>query len=62
MQAQEVILRSLEQSQEYLTRALDGLTQEEAAWSPGVECNSIAFILWHIARTEDLFIIRIIQG
>ncbi len=62
MEAKEVIVRSLEQSQEYLDRALAGLTQEEAAWSPGAECNSIAFILWHIARTEDLFIIRIIQG
>ncbi len=61
MDAKELILRSLEQSQGYLTRALDGLTQEEAAWSPGVECNSIAFILWHTTRVEDLFINRVIQ-
>lgn len=58
MEAKDLILKSLKQSQEYLTGALDGLTQEEAAWSPGEECNSIAFILWHIARVEDIFVQR----
>ena len=62
MEAKEVILRSLEQSQEYLTKALDGLTQEEATWSPGPECNNIAFILWHVTRWEDFPVNRIIQG
>ncbi len=61
MEAKELVLRSLAQSQGYLTSALDGLTQEEAAWSPGAECNSIAFILWHIARVEDLSLNRAIQ-
>ena len=61
MEAKELILGSLEQSHEYLTKALDGLTQEEVAWSPAPECNSIAFILWHIARIEDFFVNRVIQ-
>lgn len=61
MEARKLILNSLEQSQEYLTKALDGLTQEEAAWSPVVECNSIAFILWHLSRVEDFFVNRVIQ-
>ena len=61
MEAKEVILRSLEQSQGYLARALDGLTQAEAAWSSGAECNSIAFILWHTARVEDFFVNRVIE-
>jgi len=61
MEAKELILSSLEQSQEYLTRALDSLTQEEAAWSPNAECNSISFILWHTARVEDFFVNRVIQ-
>ena len=61
MDAKEVILGSLEQSQGYLNGALDGLTQEEFAWSSKAECNSIAFILWHIARVEDFFINRVIQ-
>ncbi len=61
MEVKELILKSLEQSQGYLTRALAGLTQEETAWSPGAECNNIAFILWHTTRVEDLFVNRVIQ-
>ena len=53
METKELILSSLEQSQGYLTRALDGLSQEEVAWSPGPECNNIAFILWHMVTVAD---------
>ncbi|MFC2032062.1 DinB family protein [Chloroflexota bacterium] len=56
MEAKEVIVRSLEESQGRLTKALDGLTQEEIASSPKEECNSIAFILWHMTRAEDMWI------
>ena len=61
MDAKELILKSLEQSGGYLTNALDGLTHEEAAWSPGPECNSISFILWHMTRVEDFFVNRVIR-
>ena len=61
MQVTEMISRSLEQSQEYLARALFGLTQEEVVWSPGAECNSIAFILWHTTRVEDSLVNRGVQ-
>ena len=61
MDVKELILSSLEQSHEYLTKALDGLSQEELAWSPAPECNSIAFILWHTTRVEDFFVNRVIQ-
>ena len=61
MEVIELIQRSLEQSQRYLTNALDGLTQEEANWNPGPECNSIAFIFWHTVRVEDRFINSVIQ-
>jgi uncharacterized damage-inducible protein DinB len=61
MDIKELLLRSLEESQGYLTKALDGLTQEEATWSPSSECNSIAFILWHTIRVEDFFVNRVIQ-
>lgn len=61
MEASEVIVRSLTQSREYLNRALEELTQEEAAWSPSGECNCIAFILWHMTRVEDFFVNRVIK-
>jgi len=60
MEAKELLLMSLEHSQGYLAKALDGLTQKEIAWKPKNECNSIAFILWHIARVEDYFVNRVI--
>ena len=58
----ELIIESLRHSRRYLLTALDELTLEECAWSPGIECNSIAFILWHIARVEDVFINSVLQG
>jgi uncharacterized damage-inducible protein DinB len=61
MDAKEVLLRSLEESNRYLTKALDGLTQAEATWSPSPECNSISFILWHMTRVEDFFVNRVIR-
>ena len=61
MEAKELLLHSLEQSQGFLEKALDGLTQEEAEWSPTPECNSIAFILWHTFRVEDFFINRVVK-
>jgi uncharacterized damage-inducible protein DinB len=61
MQLAEAMIKSLEQSQGYLSKALDGLTQEEAAWSPAAESNSMAFILWHVTRVEDFFVNRVIQ-
>jgi uncharacterized damage-inducible protein DinB len=61
MDAKELLLQSLEESHGYLTKALNGLTQEEASWSPSPECNSISFILWHMTRVEDFFINRVIQ-
>lgn len=61
MEAKELLLRSLEESQGFLAKALDGLTQEEIAWRPKAECNSIAFILWHLIRVEDIWVNRVIQ-
>jgi len=61
VEAKELIIISLEQSQRFLTNALDGLTQEETAWSPNPECNSIAFILWYVTRVEDTFVNCLIQ-
>jgi hypothetical protein len=61
MNAKEMAVASLNQSEGYLKRSLEGLTQEDAAWRPNDDCNSIAFILWHTARVEDFFISRVIQ-
>ena len=61
MQAEELIVKSLEQSQRFLNNTLEGLTQDEFAWSPTSECNSIAFIFWHTVRVEDAVVNSAIQ-
>jgi len=62
MDVKEVLIRSLNESWKYLIEATDGLTQEEIAWAPAPHCNSIAFILWHLARVEDAWINSIIRN
>ena len=39
-----------------LKRALDGLDEYELHWRPTLESNSIDWIVWHMARTEDYWI------
>ena len=33
--------------------ALDGLSEEELYKQPNNQCNSIGWLLWHLARSED---------
>ncbi len=61
MDAKEILIHSLKESWTFLDEALEGLTQEEVTWSPAPYCNSIAFILWHVTRVEDVWIHPLIQ-
>ena len=61
MDAKQIIIASLNQSKGYLDRSLAGLTQEDVAWRPTDDCNSIAFILWHTAQVEDFFVNRVLR-
>lgn len=56
MEAKELIVNSLRESREYINRAIEGLSQEEIAFVPSTSCNSIAFLLWHVARVEDMWV------
>ncbi len=62
MKAVDLIKMSLEENQEYVARAVKGLTPDELAWRPKPCSNSIAFLLWHMARVEDMWINRNILG
>ncbi len=53
MQLKDFAEQSLKEFGVRLYRALDGLTFEELNWRPRPEANSIAFIVWHVARVED---------
>ena len=58
MDVKQVLIKSLDESQEYLTKALHELSEEDITWSPKVGSNSIIFILWHLALVEDIWINR----
>ncbi len=61
MNLSDFILDNLDRVQQALMGAVDGLTHEELTWRPGVEANSIGFILWHQVRCEDTYIQSLIR-
>ncbi len=44
------------------TRVLQGLNQQELMWRPCSGCNSIGLIYFHMARLEDSFLQKRMQG
>ncbi len=52
------IYSGLEECLQDLKRAIDGLTPAEARWQPTAHTNHIAWLVWHMARVEDLWINR----
>ena len=52
----EVIQSGLEEYLQGLQRALEGLTPAEVRWQPTLHTNHIAWLVWHMARAEDLWI------
>jgi len=58
----EFIEKSLTESKEYINQAINDLSIEELAFQPQPHSNCIAFLLWHLARVEDLWINRVILG
>ena len=62
MEVKELIRSGLENVQRTVDRTLDGLTHDEVSWHPRPDANSIGLILLHMARSEDSFVNRVIQG
>jgi len=62
MDEKEIIKASLAESGDFVRWSVEGLTKEEISTSVKPECNSIAFILWHMTRAEDIWINRVILG
>jgi len=62
MNAIDIILHSLEENEKYVQDALKWLSDDELKWSPEPHSNSIIFLMWHLARVEDLWINRILKA
>jgi uncharacterized damage-inducible protein DinB len=58
----EFILNSLTENKGYIDEAIKKLSTDELAFRPKAHSNSIAFLMWHLARIEDLWINRILLG
>lgn len=53
MELGEFIEQSLEDYRRRVYAAVGPLSEDEINWMPNPESNSIAFIMWHVARVED---------
>ena len=56
MELKEYIMAEFTGLERTLDRITDGLTQSEVCWRPSYGCNSIGLILYHLARSEDMFV------
>lgn len=52
----EPVLLAMDRNWEMLDGALEGLDEAAMARQPTDECNSVAWILWHLTRVTDMFI------
>ena len=62
MKANEIVLKSLEETTGYVADSIKGLNAYELAWCPVPHSNTIKFLMWHLARVEDLWINRILKS
>ena len=53
MELGEFIEQTLEDYRRRVYAAVGPLSEEEINWRPDPESNSIAFLVWHVARVED---------
>ena len=49
----ELLIDAFERIHQTATAAVDGLTDDQLAARPAPEANSIAWLVWHLARVQD---------
>lgn len=49
----QLLLDAFDRVHEEVPRVVAGLTEEQLGWYPGPRANSIAWLVWHLARVED---------
>ena len=62
MNPAEGLITALERNWGMIDAAVDGLDDEMLARIPAVQCNSIAWIIWHLDRVMDTFIHPRLRG
>ncbi len=56
MELKDYIVAEINGQKRNIDRVLKDLNQSEYGWRPASGCNSIGLILFHIARSEDMFV------
>jgi len=59
METLSFISQCFSQVQLRLLASCEGLTRDQVLWRPAPHANNIGFILWHVARAEDILITRL---
>ncbi|MFC1953175.1 DinB family protein [Chloroflexota bacterium] len=61
MELKKYIKSTLDDSKKRTTKVLDTLSQQEMMWRPACGCNSMGLILFHIIKSEDMFVQSVIR-
>ena len=61
MELKEYIQSEINGQKRNIDRVLKDLTQPEYAWRPACGCNSIGLILFHVAKSEDSFVQKMLN-
>ena len=62
MDFREIIKYAMCEYMNDVTNTLSGLSAEERRYQPSQESHHIDFVVWHMARVEDVHLHRMIQG
>ena len=62
MEFQQLLLNVFERASVILEKALEGLTQDDLNYLPNQDCNSIAWLTWHLTRAQDIVTANILEG
>jgi hypothetical protein len=61
MQQQELIGDALDRGREVLHRAIEGMPTEALSYRPAEHMNPIGWLVWHIARVEDMHVADLLE-
>ena len=58
MTPSDVLIEAFDRLPAIASAAVDGLSVDDLAWRPDAEANTVAWLVWHTARGQDVQIGR----
>ena len=62
MNVNELLIETYGRLPELVRSAVEGLTPEQLHWTPAPGANSIGWLVWHLARIQDLQIAELLDS